>query len=92
MAGKAKVTNRYRYNTGKGVLTFFATDKDLLGVEINHSEDLDLEGPFLTKSNKRIEEAISAVHDYVSGETKDLKLPFASDEKAMNKKIKDALK
>lgn len=92
MTEKAKVTNRYRFNSGKAVFTFFANEEELLGVEVNHSDELDIEGPFLTKSNPKIEEAIKAIHAVMNGETDDINLEFKENSKEFNKKIKDALK
>lgn len=88
----AKVINRYRFNSGKAYFTFFANKDELLGVEVNHSEDLKLDGVFLTKSNPKIDEAIDQVDEFLAGNRDKIELKFANDEKKFNKKIQDALK
>lgn len=87
----AKVTNRYRFSARGQVFTFFANSKELLAVDVNHSENVDLEGPFLTKSNEIIDGAIAQINDFVNGERKTIDLPFVENKSKHNKEIKDAL-
>lgn len=87
----AKVTNRYRFSARGQVFTFFANSKELLAVDVNHSENVDLEGPFLTKSNEIIDKAISQINDFIHGERKTIDLPFVENKSKHNKEIKDAL-
>lgn len=92
MAKKAKVINRYRFNADGTIFTFFANSEELLGVEVNHSEELDIPGVKLTKSNAVIDAAISQINDYISGESKKIDLPFAENKTKFNKLVKDSLK
>lgn len=87
----AKVTNRYRFSARGQVFTFFANNKELLAVGVNNTDDIKLEGPFLTKSNEVIDKAISQINDFIHGERKTIDLPFVENKSKHNKEIKDAL-
>lgn len=87
----AKVTNRYRFSARGQVFTFFANSKELLAVGVNNTDDIKLEGPFLTKSNEVIDKAISQINDFIHGERKTIDLPFVENKSKHNKEIKDAL-
>ena len=87
----AKVTNRYRFSARGQVFTFFANSKELLAVGVNNTDDIKLEGPFLTKSNEIIDKAISQINDFIHGERKTIDLPFVENKSKHNKEIKDAL-
>lgn len=68
------VINRYRFNTGITVLTIFGTETELKGIKVNFSDNLDIDGIFLTKSNKLIEAAIKELGEFFDGKKKDLDL------------------
>lgn len=87
-----KVVNRYRYNTGLVVLTFYANDEKLLGIEMNNSRHLNIEGIFLTKSNKIIDESIDQVKEYFARKRKEFDLPLDKQGDEFENKVYDELK
>lgn len=89
---QAKVINRYRFNTGIVVLTFYANEEKILGIEVDHSDHLNIPGVFLTKSNKIIDEAIDQVREYISGDRKEFDLPLDDQEGEFENKVYEALK
>lgn len=88
----AKVINRYRFNTGLVTLTFYANDEKLLGIEVNNSRHLDIEGVFLTKSNKIIDESIDQVREYMSRERREFDLPLDKQDGEFESKVYNELK
>lgn len=87
-----KVINRYRLNTGEFKVTFYANSENLLDVVLNDSRNTNLEGVFLTKSNKVIDEAIDQFMEFVRGERKKFELPLDKNVKSLDKKVKELLK
>lgn len=88
----AKVINRYRLSTGEFKVTFYANAEKLLDVVFNDSRKTDLEGVFLTKSNKVIDEAIGQFMEFVRGERKKFELPLDESVKNLDKEAKALLK
>lgn len=87
-----KVINRYRFNIGLVALTFYANDEKLLGIEVNNSKHLGIEGVFLTKSNKIIDESIDQVREYISGERRSFDLPLDKQGNEFENKVYEELK
>lgn len=88
----AKVINRYRFNTGLVLLTFYANDEKLLGVEVNNSRHLNIEGVFLTKSNKIIDESIDQVREYFARKRRDFDLPLDKQGSEFDSKVYEEIK
>ncbi len=87
-----KIINRYRFNTGLVLLTFYANDEKLLGIEVNNSRHLDIEGVFLTKSNKIIDESINQVREYFARERREFNLPLDKQDDEFESKVYEELK
>lgn len=86
-----QVVNRYTFNPGIAVFTFYADDKNLLGVDLNHSKNFTTDKVLLTKSNKIIEDAIVQVIEYTKGERKEFDLPLLEESIGFKKDVLDAL-
>lgn len=85
------VINRYRFNTGVTYLTLFATD-EIKGIKVDFSEQLDLEGVFLTKSNNVLEQAVKELKEFFNRERSEFDLPVASYSSENVKKVSEAVK
>lgn len=87
-----KIINRYRFNTGLVLLTFYADDEKLLGIEVNNSRHLNIKGIFLTKSNKIIDESINQVREYFARERREFNLPLDKQGDKFESRVCEELK
>lgn len=85
--------NRYRFNTGVVTVTIYAGKDLILGVELDHSDKLELDGVFLTKSNNLIEQTLNQLQEFFNKERTEFDLPLdLSDDKLVQKVVKEIKK
>lgn len=85
--------NRYRFNTGVVTVTIYAGKDLILGIELDHSDKLELDGVFLTKSNNLIEQTLNQLQEFFNKERTEFDLPLdLSDDKLVQKVVKEIKK